>query len=454
MIRIGIVGAGLSGRLVALNLLRSASTHRKVAILMFDRGGERYMGPAYSHDSVSLLLNVPAGRMGAFSSDPEHFLKWVKRRGRPAGHWDFLPRSWYREYIFALLAEAADKQIGTAQLEYVRGEVADLAMDMDGITVRVSNRSPFPVDKVVLALGNFPPRHPLIQTRRSLRCDRYVPDPWNSGVRDDLSEHDTVSFIGTGQTTVDLLLELQRRGHRGQLIAVSRNGWFPLAHRGFESYPSFFDEIKDSRSILKICGVVRKHLDAADMAGIDRRAVIDSLRPHTQMIWMNLPEQEKRKFVRLLFRFWEIIRSRVPAESQTVIDTMIASGQLRILSGRIHDLVETAGGMEIHFTRRGKQTREVVLTARVINCTGPESDYLRITNPLVKSLLRKGLIRPGPAQLGIDALPNGSIVGAGGVVSKGLYTIGAPMKGVLWEVLAVPEIRVQAEQLARLLLDE
>jgi uncharacterized NAD(P)/FAD-binding protein YdhS len=28
------------------------------------------------------------------------------------------------------------------------------------------------------------------------------------------------------------------------------------------------------------------------------------------------------------------------------------------------------------------------------------------------------------------------------------------MKGVLWEVLAVPEIRVQAEQLARLLLNK
>ena len=27
------------------------------------------------------------------------------------------------------------------------------------------------------------------------------------------------------------------------------------------------------------------------------------------------------------------------------------------------------------------------------------------------------------------------------------------MKGVLWEVVAVPEIRVQAERLARLLLD-
>jgi uncharacterized NAD(P)/FAD-binding protein YdhS len=28
------------------------------------------------------------------------------------------------------------------------------------------------------------------------------------------------------------------------------------------------------------------------------------------------------------------------------------------------------------------------------------------------------------------------------------------MKGVLWEVVAVPEIRVQAERLARLLLDD
>jgi uncharacterized NAD(P)/FAD-binding protein YdhS len=49
---------------------------------------------------------------------------------------------------------------------------------------------------------------------------------------------------------------------------------------------------------------------------------------------------------------------------------------------------------------------------------------------------------------------NGEIIGRDGGRSKVLYTLGSTMRGVLWEVLAVPEIRVQAEQLARLILFE
>ncbi|MGB9275778.1 MAG: hypothetical protein WCC08_11140, partial [Terrimicrobiaceae bacterium] len=43
--------------------------------------------------------------------------------------------------------------------------------------------------------------------------------------------------------------------------------------------------------------------------------------------------------------------------------------------------------------------------------------------------------------------------GASATAPPELSTLGSSMKGVLWEVLAVPEIRVQAERLARLLLD-
>jgi len=81
MSRIAIIGAGLSGRLLALNLLRFASSDAAVSVRMLDRGDERYMGPAYSYEADYLLLNVPAGRMGAFPEDPEHFLTWNRDRG-------------------------------------------------------------------------------------------------------------------------------------------------------------------------------------------------------------------------------------------------------------------------------------------------------------------------------------------------------------------------------------
>jgi len=41
----------LSGRLLALNLLRFASSDAAVSVRMLDRADERYMGPAYSYEA-------------------------------------------------------------------------------------------------------------------------------------------------------------------------------------------------------------------------------------------------------------------------------------------------------------------------------------------------------------------------------------------------------------------
>jgi uncharacterized NAD(P)/FAD-binding protein YdhS len=133
------------------------------------------------------------------------------------------------------------------------------------------------------------------------------------------------------------------RAHKGRIFAISRHGLLPLAHRGFEPYPSFFQEIKDSTSMLEIFRAVRRHLDRAEAHGIDKRTVIDSLRPDTQALWLRLPDMEKRRFLRHVFRYWEIIRSRIPPESGAIIDAMQASGQLEVLAGRIRNIAETDG---------------------------------------------------------------------------------------------------------------
>jgi uncharacterized NAD(P)/FAD-binding protein YdhS len=451
MSRIAVIGAGLSGRLLALNLLRLASSH-PVGILMLDRGDARYMGPAYSDGADHLLLNVPADRMGASSEDPAQFLKWSRERMAHVGPWDFLPRRSYRDYILTLMREALQARAAQTTFEHVQGEVTDLETGGGRVTIHVEGKSPVIVDRAVLALGNFPPRHPSIENQAALESKRYVRNPWHPGVFDSLSHRDTVFLIGTGQTTSDLAVGLHRRGHEGPIIALSRRGLLPLAHRGFERYESFFTEIKESKTILGILRIVRAHVDRAASMGFDERAVIDSLRPDTQTIWLGLAEDEKHRFLRHLYRYWEIIRSRIPPENEAIIDAMRASGQLTILAGRIRDLVETDTAMTVHYVPAGRTSPRSSSAALVINCAGPESDYRHIDHPLVRNLMRRGLIRPGPAQLGIDALPNGAIIGQDGTASGVLHTLGSTMRGVLWEVLAVPEIRMQAERLARALL--
>jgi uncharacterized NAD(P)/FAD-binding protein YdhS len=450
--RIVIIGGGLSGRLLAYNLLQQAPRQTSTSVTIVDRVGGESMGPAYSNDSSVLLLNVPAGKMSAISEDPEHFCQWVKERGRDAKQGDFLPRKLYREYILSLMHEAARANAYDAVFELVRAEATDVEPGGQCAVVHLEGRKPLTADRVVLAIGNFPPRNPAIAHASTFESERYVRNPWKNGILDSLHSNDPVVFIGTGQTMIDLSLMLHQRGHQGRIIGISRRGLLPMAHQPSDPYPSFFEEIRDSESLVHIFSVVRRHIEQAKSMGIPPQAVIDSLRPDTQALWHNLPESEKSRFLRHVFRYWERIRSRIPPESKNVIDKLRAAGQLRIVAGRIYDIVDTGHDVQVHYVPRRRSGYEAITAGLVVNCIGPESDYRRIDHPLVKSLMRRGLIRPGPANLGIAALRDGEVVSKAGDPSGVLYTLGSTMKGLLWEVLAVPDIRLQAENLARLLL--
>ena len=89
---------------------------------------------------------------------------------------------------------------------------------------------------------------------------------------------------------------------------------------------------------------------------------------------------------------------------------------------------------------------------RRINCTGPRTDYSKYQHPLFIHLLARGLIDHDPLALGINARPSGEVLRYRGDEVGWLFTLGAPLKGVLWETTAVREIRLQAQQLAERLL--
>jgi uncharacterized NAD(P)/FAD-binding protein YdhS len=63
------------------------------------------------------------------------------------------------------------------------------------------------------------------------------------------------------------------------------------------------------------------------------------------------------------------------------------------------------------------------------------------------------LIDHDPLALGISARPTGEVLRYRGGEAGWLFTLGAPLKGVLWETTAVREIRVQAQRLAERLLE-
>jgi uncharacterized NAD(P)/FAD-binding protein YdhS len=80
----------------------------------------------------------------------------------------------------------------------------------------------------------------------------------------------------------------------------------------------------------------------------------------------------------------------------------------------------------------------------VINCTGPASDYQRLADPLVQSLLHAGLARPDPLRLGLEVTADSALAGP----SRRLFAMGPVTRGAFWEVTSVPDIRQQCDALA------
>jgi uncharacterized NAD(P)/FAD-binding protein YdhS len=188
--------------------------------------------------------------------------------------------------------------------------------------------------------------------------------------------------------------------------------------------------------------------------GNDWRPVVDSIRPVTQSLWRSLGDPERARFVRHLAPRWDVHRHRVAPEIDELIQAKRQSGQLVVVAGRVLSLTEAEGGIEVAARRRGTAEPERILVRRVINCTGPARDVGAGSSGLLRSLIARGVARPGPLALGLDVADSGALIGRDGREQDRIYAIGPLLKERLWETTAVRELRVQSLELARRLGSE
>jgi uncharacterized NAD(P)/FAD-binding protein YdhS len=452
---ISIIGAGFSGTMVAVHLLERAEA--PLRIFLIERRPPAGCGVAYGTRSSDHLLNVPVERMGAWPDDPEHFLRWLRdHRGEPeipdyVAPGDFLPRRLFGEYVGSLLADAQRRAADGVELIQITGEVVDIEEQDGGGILRLSDGQQIASDQVVLALGNLPGEYPIPRPLPIYHSPRYVHVPWRGDVLDNIGTNDDVLLVGQGLTATDLIVQLERRGHRGTVHALSRNGQRPQVHKVVTPYPYFLEPIPST--VRELVRRVRAELKTAAAQGIDWRAVLDSLRPQSQAIWQALSWSERAKFLRYIRPFWEGHRHRVAPQLSAILDRMAAEGRLKFHPGRLQVLEEDATGVQALFRRRGSIQHVALRVAKVINCTGPRTDYSKYQHPLFIHLLARGLIDHDPLALGINAHPGGEVLRYRGEAVGWLFTLGAPLKGILWETTGVREIRVEALALAERLLD-
>jgi uncharacterized NAD(P)/FAD-binding protein YdhS len=304
---------------------------------------------------------------------------------------------------------------------------------------------------VVLALGNPPPANPTAGDLPFYSSPRYVRDAWDPEASRGLSPAAPVLVLGTGLTMIDVALTMDKEGHRGTITALSTHGLLPPPHRlPYEAIPPFLEIPPSGARIARLLRDVRDRARAAASQGHDWRAAIDAIRPLGQSAWRALGEAERRRFLRHVRSYWDIHRHRAAPLASEQVEQMRRVGRLVLRAGRIAGFVERGRRVDVTFRERGPRgQKQMAQVERVINATGPEMNFRRVRDPLIRQLLHDGWCRPGPLDLGFDATVEGAIIGADGKPSTILSTVGPPLRGVLWETTAVPEIRAQAAALAR-----
>jgi uncharacterized NAD(P)/FAD-binding protein YdhS len=408
------------------------------------------------------LLNVPAGDMSAYRDDPDHFVRWLGQH-QPSGQRNsFVPRRLYGEYLRSVLADVGYRA-GREAFEVVTGRVTDLvALPGRRPEVRCHDGRSVAGDSVVLALGHFAPRRPARISPAAEASGRYLADPWSPTVQDlgAAEPHASVLLLGSGLTAVDVALALRSRGHRGPIVAVSRHGLLPHAHRGPEAHDrapvALHRPLRPALPVLtarELLNALRNRAREIEAGGGDWRGAVDGLRPYSNELWSLLPDVEQRRVLRHLRSYWNVHRHRMAPQGAACVNEMLTGGQLRVLRGRIDRCELATGGLRVAIRGPGDPGTAVedLDVDYLVNCTGPGSDVAAVGDALLDSLLARGLARPGPHRMGLAVSSDGALLGADGRPSTRLWAIGPLRQGTQWETTAVPEIRSQAAALAGLL---
>jgi uncharacterized NAD(P)/FAD-binding protein YdhS len=446
---IAVIGAGFSGTLLTLHLLRRCPA--EVRVHLIERNGSFGRGLAYATGNPSHLLNVAAGRMSAFSDRPAHFLEWLREDGAATIETSpepgsFVPRQAFGAYIRHLLSGEL-KSAGKSRLALHRGEVTRLRLARDGVALQLDQGRRLRVDTTVLAVGNFPPEAPSLADPSFYHSAEYRPDPWDRDTLTDLDRSAPVLLIGTGLTMVDIVMSLLDQGHTGPIHALSRRGLVPHRHvAGSAAGPLLSRPLPTE--ITRLAQVIREEIAGTTPGGGDWRAIIDGLRPALQEVWQAMDWGNRARFVRHLRPWWDIHRHRMAPAVADRIDRARDAGQLRILGGRIRRFERDGATTAIVFRPRGTADEARLHAARVINCSGPGCDFDRISDALVRRLLKAGTVRPDPLRLGLDVTPQCALFNERGEISRRLYAVGPVTKAAFWEMTSVPDIRRQCELLA------
>ncbi len=294
----------------------------------------------------------------------------------------------------------------------------------------------------------------------------FVPDPYPlRSVAAGIDADSAVTVLGTGLSAVDVVLELARRGHRGQLRTVSRGGLLPGVRNPAVSVPTLVTTpaaIREQAAatgsltvagigaliareleaqglspsdVLRECQVhadpherLRNHLAAAER-GERWQAVLAQITGASQIedTWSLFDDAARRESQRDWHAIAVSLWSPMPMASARTLLTLVDAGRLEILRGVDGVTAADKSGFSVDFAEADGHHADVV-----VNTIRPQSAATpRRAAELFESLVRNGLAAPHPfGGLRVDFATN-RLVAPDGQPVPHVYALGQPAVGEL-----------------------
>jgi uncharacterized NAD(P)/FAD-binding protein YdhS len=447
---LAIIGGGAGGVLAAMQALRQATT--PLRIVMIEPRDVLAQGVAYATSHGEHVLNVPAGRMSAFDDRPADFLDHVVAT-TPTGGPDretlahaFIERRRYGDYLRTRLQEAI--AASPALLQVVHDSVLELDARDDGATLRLAGHGALEARGVVLAVGNTP--KPLPARGAPQLPEGHSIAAWDFDAVKAIPVDADLCIVGSGLSMVDTVLSLADNGHAGTIHVLSRHALLPLphCHGPAATYDPAPLQTMDLRARMRFLRAAAKQA-VAD--GLPWQAAMERIRPHGQALWQSMSVADQRRFLRHVVRQWDVHRHRIAPEVHAKLQALLDRGQLRLHRGRLDTVMAEGRCLRVTTHTRDGRTDEFDVDY-VVNATGVEMRAQTMRNPLLHDLLGKGHAQAGPHGIGLKAARDGRMVDAEGNPQPRVFILGSLRIGCVWESIAIPELRGQAETAVRELL--
>jgi len=222
--------------------------------------------------------------------------------------------------------------------------------------------------------------------------------------------------------------------HEGTPVGLSLNARLASAAAG--------------RNLRAVLAWGRRAVRDAEARGEPWQLGIDAIRPHIREVWGGLSPADRRRFVRSVRPYWEVLRHRAPHDTLALVSAWQKRQRLEVVSGSVSSCRSGDDGLHVDVRLAGGARRSERYDA-IVRCIGPALERAEADAPLVRDLIESGRAHADPAGLGISTDAAGRILRRDGTPDPGLFAIGALRRASSWETTSVPDIAAHALGIAK-----